>query len=121
MEVGTLRIFIFCSDLIFSTKITGTAKALGQPFAVARTVERLGTLLEGAGEGALVIVDLNIGGADPLGAIRLAKARPVPVRVVAFLSHVQVELAAAARDAGADEVMARSGFSSRLPEILGGR
>ena len=81
--------------------------------------ERLGTLLEGAGPDVLLIVDLNITGADALEAIRLAKARPVPVRVVAFLSHVQVELAATAREAGADEVMARSGFSARLPEILG--
>src|SRR5205814_670586 len=118
-EAGVPRIFIFCSDLIFSTKITGTAKALGQPFAVARTVERLGALLEAAGAEALLIVDLNITGADPLAAIRLAKAHAVPVRVVAFLSHVQVELAATAREAGADEVMARSGFSARLPELLG--
>jgi hypothetical protein len=38
--------------------------------------------------------------------------------VVAFLSHVQAELAAGARQAGADEVMARSAFVNQLPALL---
>jgi hypothetical protein len=40
-------------------------------------------------------------------------------RVVAFLSHVQVELAAQARAAGCDEVMPRSSFTQNLAAILG--
>ena len=116
MEADTLRILIVCTDLFFGTKITGTCKAVGRAFAVARTLEKLGTLLEEEPAG-LVIVDLNVTAVDPLAAIRMAKGKGL--RVVAFLSHVQVELAAAAREAGADDVMARSGFSVRLPEIVG--
>jgi DNA-binding response OmpR family regulator len=107
------------TDLIFSTKITGTGKSLGRPVLVARTVERLREHLaaaEGA-ESRTVIVDLNVAGVDPLAAIREAKA--AGARVVAFLSHVQADLAVAAREAGADQVMARSAFTERLPEILG--
>jgi DNA-binding NarL/FixJ family response regulator len=112
------RIMVVCTDLIFSTKITGTAKALGQPCAVARTPEKLAELLANAPPEALLIVDLNAAGLDPLAAIQLAKAHAWPPRVVAFLSHVQADLAAAARQAGADQVLARSAFTERLPEIL---
>jgi hypothetical protein len=40
------------------------------------------------------------------------------VPVVAFLSHVQVELAEAARAAGCREVMPRSEFTRNLATIL---
>ena len=112
------RILIVCTDLIFSTKITGTAKALGRTFAVARALPRLEELLA-AGTPALVIIDLAAAGIDPLEAIRRAKAQS-PARVVAFLSHIETELAAEALGAGADSVMARSAFSVKLPEILTG-
>jgi hypothetical protein len=39
---------------------------------------------------------------------------------VAFLSHVQVALAAQAKAAGCDEVMPRSSFTQNLAAILGG-
>jgi hypothetical protein len=40
--------------------------------------------------------------------------------VVGFLSHVQKDLAVAARESGCDRVMARSAFTRDLPEILAG-
>jgi len=40
------------------------------------------------------------------------------VRVVAFLSHVQTELAAQARAAGCNEVMPRSSFTQSLAALL---
>ena len=106
------------SDLIFSTKITGTGKALGRPVMVARTIERLREHLAASekSDGKLVIVDLNVTGPDPMAAIREAKADGA--QVIAYLSHVQAELAAAAKQAGADQVMARSAFTDRLPQIL---
>ena len=110
------QIVIVCTDLIFSTKITATAKALAKPFSVARTEARLAELLA-AGDTPLVIVDMSVTALDPVAAIRAAKQKPA-TRVVAFLSHVEVETAAAARAAGADEVMARSAFTARLPEIV---
>jgi DNA-binding NarL/FixJ family response regulator len=114
-------ILIVCTDLIFSTKITGTAKSLGRPFAVARSLEKLRDLLA-ANASALVIIDLAATGIDPLDAIRLAKTPPAPdapkAKVVTFLSHLQTDLAAAARQAGADQVLARSAFTIQLPHIL---
>ena len=40
---------------------------------------------------------------------------------VGFLSHVQKDLALAAREAGCDRVIARSAFTKDLPQILAGR
>jgi DNA-binding NarL/FixJ family response regulator len=106
------------SDLIFSTKITGTGKALGRPVSVARTIERLREFLAASekSDNKLVIVDLNVSGPDPMTAIREAKSDGA--QVIAYLSHVQADLAAAARDAGADQVMARSAFTDQLPQLL---
>jgi DNA-binding NarL/FixJ family response regulator len=39
-------------------------------------------------------------------------------RIVAFGSHVDTDLLAAARDAGVDDVLPRSVFFRRLPEVL---
>ena len=107
------------TDLIFSTKITSTGKAVGNPLLVARTLDKLREHLDAAGAAPVtLLVDLNSANVDPLAAITLAKAHPAAPRVIAFLSHVQVDLAAAARTAGADQVMARSAFSAQLPALL---
>jgi CheY-like chemotaxis protein len=109
---------ILCTDLLFATKITGTAKALHQPFAVARSLEQLRQLVADAAPHPTLIVDLNITGVDPLAAIALAKSQPAAPVVIAFVSHVQADLAAAARQAGADRVLARSAFVHELPTLL---
>lgn len=114
--------FAYVTDLLFSTKITSTGQALGVPVTVARGVDVLIEKLSATSEeeaDTLVIVDLNASG-DPMEAIRRVKALASPSRVIAFVSHVQADLAAAARDAGADEVMPRSAFSMNLPAILKG-
>lgn len=116
-----MPIFAHVTDLLFSTKITSTGQALGVPVTVARRVDALATQLGAVAEGVscLVIVDLNASG-DPLEAIRRMKSLPRPPKVIAYVSHVQADLAAAARSAGADEVMPRSAFSMNLKTILTG-
>jgi len=111
-------LLVLCSDLIFITKITSTAKSLHRPYGVARTLDKLTTLLATAVPHPLLIVDLNITGLDPIGAITAAKSLPNAPHILAFLSHVQTDLAEAAKAAGADRVMPRSAFSAQLPQIL---
>ncbi len=50
-----------------------------------------------------------------IAAVKQAEGR---VRVIAFASHVHVELIDAARRAGADQVLARSQFAGNLADIL---
>jgi hypothetical protein len=68
----------------------------------------------------LVIFDLNSRNADPLGTIGEMKRDSVLALVptVGFVSHVQSDVINAARQAGVDEVLARSAFTTHLPEIL---
>ena len=65
----------------------------------------------------LVIVDLNAR-SGAISAIERVRAVKNGVRMVGFLSHVQVDLAEQARAAGCDEVMPRSKFTQNLAEIL---
>lgn len=111
------RIIGLCTDLIFSTKIRSTAEAVGARVELVRTAADL----EKAGAGGrigLVLIDLHADGLDAGSAIAAARALPGPPNVVAFFSHVRTELAAAARAAGADEVLARSEFTARLANLL---
>ena len=110
-------IVAFLDDLIFSTKLSSTASAVGATVTVARTLEGLRERLEGEPVG-LVLIDLSAG-ADPLEAVALARASAPDARVVAFGPHVEGELMNSARERGADEVLARSAFVRKLPDLLG--
>ena len=68
----------------------------------------------------LVILDLDNPRTDPVGIVTELKSDPnlAGTRVVAFASHVKVELIRAAREAGADEVLPRSAFTTQLADIL---
>ncbi|HUP86462.1 MAG TPA: hypothetical protein VM143_12410 [Acidimicrobiales bacterium] len=72
--------------------------------------------LVGLGATDVVLVDLSKTGVlEALGDIVAGGAR-----VVAYGSHVDKALLAAAGDAGCTEVLPRSQFFSRLPQLLGG-
>ncbi len=102
-------------DLFFQMKVAETAKHLGVEFKVATTAEALMNLLDAPTK--LLIVDLNAR-SQPVATIEKLRATHKELRVVAFLSHVQTELAAQARAAGATEVVPRSVFTQNLAAIL---
>jgi len=102
-------------DLFFQMKLMETAKHLGVVLKVAANGDALLWLLDPATK--LVIVDLNAR-SEPLVVIQRLRAAEENLRVVAFLSHVQRELAAQAQAAGCDEVMPRSQFTQNLSSIL---
>lgn len=111
------RVVALMDDLFFQMKVAETAKHLGLEFKVAANADALMGLMNPAPK--LVIVDLNAR-SQPLAAIQRLRAEKNGVRVVAFLSHVQRDLAAQAQAAGCDEVMPRSSFTQNLAAILGG-
>jgi DNA-binding NarL/FixJ family response regulator len=110
-----VRVVALMDDIFFQVKVAETAKHLGIEFKVATTTDALLGLLEPRPQ--LVIVDLNAR-SQPIDAIVKLRAASKDIRVVAFLSHVQRELAEQARIAGCDEVMPRSSFTQNLAEIL---
>jgi DNA-binding NarL/FixJ family response regulator len=109
------RVVALMDDIFFQMKVAETAKHLGIEFKVATNTDALLGLLEPRPQ--LVIVDLNARN-QPIDAIVKLRAASKDIRVVAFLSHVQRELAEQARNAGCDEVMPRSSFTQNLAEIL---
>lgn len=106
-------------DLLFSVKISTVAKAVGADVHFERTpgmaVERIREK-----QPSLVIFDLNSSKMQPMSVIATLKADPQTrdIRTIGFVSHVQTDTIAAARQAGIDEVLARSAFADRLDEIL---
>lgn len=109
---------LLCRDLLFSTKITGTARALGFGMDVTASVEDLaGRIAQEAYRCILLdlaVADVRI--ADVVEAAELGdKARPT---IAAFGSHVDTTRLKEAEQAGCDEVMPRSRFAATLPELL---
>jgi CheY-like chemotaxis protein len=109
------RVVALMDDLFFQMKLAETAKHLGVEVKVATNGDALMSLLEPVPK--LLIVDLNAR-CQPIQAIERVRAGKNGLRVVAFLSHVQTELAAQARAAGCDEVMPRSSFTHNLATLL---
>ena len=108
-------------DLLFKSKISETASTLGVEALFPRSPKKL---VEKVHESPpdLLVLDLNSARFEPLQLLKQLKSdeasRSVPV--VGFLSHVQKDLAVAARESGCDRVVARSAFTRDLPEILAG-
>jgi PleD family two-component response regulator len=112
-------ILAILDDLLFTSKMRATAKQIGATLSVAKS--RDAALAEmRANAPALVIFDLNNPRTDPLGIVADMKGDPALAEIptVGFVSHVQTELIDAARKAGVTDVMARSMFAERLPQIL---
>ena len=118
----TKRVLAAVEDLLFRSKISETASSLGIEAAFPRNPRRL---LEAIHESPpdLLILDLNSARFEPLALLRTIKSDEGTgdVSTVGFLSHVQKDLAIAAREAGCDRVVARSAFTKDLPRILAGR
>ncbi len=105
------------SDLIFATKISGTARAVGIDTMIVSTTKALGAALDD-GDVGLVIVDMSLADGEASAALQSVASHPSRPTAVAFYSHVQSELREAAERAGADLILARSKFSEQLPELL---
>lgn len=106
-------------DLLFSSKIRTVGKQVGAELVFARTPAEVMEKAR-AERPTLVVFDLNSAKTDPVATIAAFKSDPElsGVRVLAFASHVHADLIAAAQQAGADQVLPRSAFAARLPEIL---
>lgn len=123
MSHGFIMIVACCTDLIFATKIRSTAQHVGVPFRSANNLAALTARLDRVDDGQLnepvtgLLVDLELGQAA-LEIIEATKKKSPGVPVIAFGSHVAVDVLQAARQRGADAVMPRSQFSAKLPELL---
>jgi PleD family two-component response regulator len=102
-------------DLLFKSKISETASQLGIEASFPRSPAKLLDALRESPPDLLVL-DLNSARFEPLallGDVR-SDAATRDISTVGFLSHVQKDLAVAAREAGCDHIVARSAFTKDL-------
>ena len=103
-------------DLMFTSKVTGTAAALGVRILTVGSLDSLQSQAE-TNRPKAVFVDLACTDFEPRAVLDRLPMNPRPV-VIAFGSHVDTERLELARAAGCDDVLARSKFSATLPELL---
>ena len=113
------RVMAAVEDLLFRSKIGETAAQLGITASFPRSPKKLEDALK-ASPPDLLILDLNSSRFEPLGLLQAVKSEEATknVATLGFLSHVQKDLAVAAKEAGCDRVMARSAFTRDLPKVL---
>ena len=105
-------------DLIFTTRVTGTASELGHRVLVAGTSSLALAMIE-QWRPCVVFVDLAAGDLVAPEALLCYQGVTGPATAfVAFGSHVDTEALAAARAAGCDPVLPRSKFSAELPGLI---
>jgi DNA-binding NarL/FixJ family response regulator len=105
-------------DLIFTSKVTGTARALGQQVLVAGNAALALAMIE-QWQPRVVFVDLAAGElVGPAALLAYRKLARPETPFVAFGSHVDTAALDTARSSGCDPVMPRSQFSATLPELI---
>jgi CheY-like chemotaxis protein len=112
--MGTVLALV--DDIFFQARISATAKQVGVELEMFGATDAL--LATATGGGDLILIDLNAR-ADAIDALNQLREAGNQTPVIAFLSHVQTELAERARVAGCTEVMPRSKFTQDLAAILG--
>jgi PleD family two-component response regulator len=107
-------------DLMFVSKLRNVGSSAKRDLRFVKTPE---ALLHEARQAtpSLVILDLDADRLRPLDMLSALRSDPAleSVRTIGFVSHVHADRIMAARDAGIDDVMARSAFVAQLPTLLG--
>ena len=107
-------------DLFFQAKVRTALQHLGLAAEILPNGGRLLAHLQEGDAPALVIVDLTLRSGDAISLVRGLRAaehgRSVPI--LAFGSHVAVEVQKEALQAGASQVVAKSAFAKRLPQLV---
>jgi CheY-like chemotaxis protein len=112
------EVIALVDDIMFLSRIHEAARGAGLGVRQVRRAAELGSALREGGRLVLVDADSDrLPWAEALGAVREEPSRPRAL-VVAFLSHVRAERAAAAREAGCDRTLARSAFARELPGLM---
>ncbi len=105
-------------DLIFTSKVTGTARMLGHE---VRTVGNAASVLALIAQWhpRALFVDLAAGDlVSPESLMAYKSAAGPGATLIAFGSHVDTAGLAAASEAGCDVVLPRSKFTTDLPDLI---
>lgn len=104
------------TDFFFTTRIVDTARALDREVQVVKGLEVFEKTLREQPVG-LWIIDLD-NSASILGEVERVREQHPELMVLAFGSHVEVDLLKRARAAGCQQVVPRSKFTTELATWL---
>ncbi len=106
-------------DLFFKIKIVEAAKQVGAKLATASTAADALARARAERPG-LIILDLHSVPCAPTEVLRALKSDPAlkGIPTLGYFSHVQDEVGRNALEAGCDQVMPRSAFAAKLPDLL---
>lgn len=113
-------VLVVVDDLFFLTKIQTTLTHLALPSRVVTQWPALEQQLQQCDTAVLMVVDLTLRTGDPVALISTSRTveRSAPLAILAFGSHVAVDIRQQALQAGADRVVAKSEFSQDLPALI---
>ncbi|MBI1945805.1 MAG: hypothetical protein HYS27_08920 [Deltaproteobacteria bacterium] len=111
-------VLVAISDLMFSSKVSGAARALGVTYHRAARNAPLASEVTRT-EATRVLVEL---GASPgvLDAVADVRRQHPGVEIVGFCSHTLAELMQRARAVGCTRVLTQGELAGELPELLRG-
>jgi chemosensory pili system protein ChpA (sensor histidine kinase/response regulator) len=112
-------VLVVVDDLMFRSKISTAAKAVGATIAAATSAEAAIARAREVNP-RLILLDLDSSRTQPFEVLRQLAGDPAlaSIPTLGFVSHVHTEAIRQARALGIGEVMARSAFSASLPDIL---
>ncbi|HET7225018.1 MAG TPA: hypothetical protein VFK69_04820 [Candidatus Eisenbacteria bacterium] len=115
-----MKLAALVPDLFFATRIAEAARSAGAPLTALQgdLAAMLATLRRDPPD--VVVLDLTAPIA--LALARAVRADPAlaGARLVGFYAHVDEPTRAAALEAGVHDVLPKSAFTRRLPELLSG-
>lgn len=98
------RVVSIATDLMGASRVDAMLTAAGHNVILARSLQEASL-----GEAELVVADLDVVDPEPLGKLDMP--------VIAYYSHVDVEIRKAAEEAGVDLVVPRSRMARELPQL----
>jgi len=104
------------SDLMFSSRLIGAARALGTDVQLIASPTGLSQKI--SSDCRLIMIDLALGGLDLPVAIATIRGAAPRARIVAFGAHVDEAALAAAEKAGCDLVLSRGQFNKQYADLL---
>jgi PleD family two-component response regulator len=114
-----VTVLVVVEDLMFRSKISTAAKAVGVTIAAATTAEAAITRAREV-KPSLIILDLDSARTQPFEVLKQLTTDPElkSIPTLGFVSHVHADRIREARALGIGEVLARSAFAATVPDIL---
>ena len=109
-------ILFLSSDLMFTSRVIGAAKALDLPAQLVADPASLPQKI--TADCRLAMIDLSLERLNLPAAVKAIKAGSPAARVVAYGAHVDEAALADAADAGCDLVLTRNQFNKQYADLL---